>query len=198
MAIIGSTLRKMNMTEEQKRFIEMYSFERKNYYEIEKEMNWTRAYIKKLRTPNVDELIADIQKIRTKFTKSRKKAFKESNKDFRDFYDWYKDQKQKCAYCGISQENLYILFAEGDARILPYLVPNKIYKNAPKRSSGTLEIERLDCASAYIPENMILACPLCNNAKSNLIDEESWCELFVPAMQEYYKKLLTMKNVVRS
>jgi len=36
-------------------------------------------------------------------------------------------------------------------------------------------------------------CPLCNNAKSNLIDEESWRKLFVPAMKEYYRRLLEQK-----
>ncbi len=35
-----------NMTEDQKRFIEMYSFEQKKYPAIEIEMDWTRAYIK--------------------------------------------------------------------------------------------------------------------------------------------------------
>jgi len=74
-----------------------------------------------------------------------------------------------------------------------YNQPDREYKKAPKRSSGTLEIERLDSSVGYSEKNMILACPLCNNAKSNLIDEISWRELFVPAMKAYYEKLLQKK-----
>lgn len=63
--------------------------------------------------------------------------------------------------------------------------------DAVKRSSGTLEIERRDSSSnSYSRDNIILACPLCNNAKSNLIDEKNWRELFVEPMRKYYKILL--------
>ncbi len=177
------------MTKEQKQFIEMYSFQQKKYSEIETEMGRSRAYIKELRT-QVNDLINDIQKIRTKFTKPRKDSFVDNDKTFKDFYDWYITQESKCGYCGITQEDLKIIFVDSEDRILPFLDKNRTYKKAAKRSSGTLEIERRDSAGKYIPENMILACPLCNNAKSNLIDENCWRKLFVPKMQEYYKRLL--------
>ena len=44
-------------------------------------------------------------------------------------------------------------------------------------------------------ENLILACPLCNNAKSNLIDEDSWRKFFVDSMRAYYKKLLNAELI---
>jgi hypothetical protein len=192
---INSIVKDNNMTEEQKRFIEMYSFEKKTYSKIEEDMKCTRAYLRKLLTPDVKTLIKDIQDIRTKFTPPRKEAFKGN---FKNFYDWYKDQKQECGYCGITQADLKIIFVDSEDRILPFIPPTKISQReqegpkqgAFKRSSGTLEIERLDSAGEYDGDNMILACPLCNNAKSNLIDEICWRELFVPKMQEYYKRLL--------
>mgnify|MGYP006081615487 CR=1 FL=1 len=177
----------IKMTEKQLRFIELYSFQKKNYPEIEKIMNISREDVSNLRrNKSVNGKIQSIQNIYTKFTGKRKEAFKH---DFRKFYDWYEGQDQKCGYCDVTQEQLYTLF-NPERRILPYLESGREYKKAPKRSSGTLEIERLDSSNSYNNENIILACPLCNNAKSNLIDEESWRELFVPAMKQYYKKLL--------
>jgi len=86
--------------------------------------------------------------------------------------------------------DLYIIFQE--ERLLPL-------NDAFKRSSGTLEIERRDSANnSYEKNNIILACPLCNNAKSNLIDEDSWNIIFVPAMQAYYEKLLLQCNKTRN
>jgi 5-methylcytosine-specific restriction endonuclease McrA len=175
------------MTKQQEKFIELYSFKKKNYTEIENELNINREEIINLRDEKVNKLIDNIQNIYSKFNDKRKESF---NDNFRDFYNWYENQGQKCGYCGISQKDLYKLFSK-ENRILPYLDSDKEYKKTPKRSSGTLEIERLDSASKYDSENMILACPLCNNAKSNLIDEENWRKLFVPAMKQYYKDILT-------
>lgn len=129
---------------------------------------------------NYVEKFSDIKTIKAKFTKEREKGFE----TVIEFYNWYKKQPQTCDYCNISQDELNELFTKDKNKKLPL-------NDAIKRSSGTLEIERKDSNSnEYNKENSILACPLCNNAKSNLIDEENWRELFVPAMQKYYKKLL--------
>jgi len=128
------------------------------------------------------EKYSDIPKIKKKYTGERKKEF-----NVIEFYDWYTRQDQSCGYCGITQDELYELFANTDNRVLPL-------NDAQKRSSGTLEIERKDSQSnIYDSTNSILACPLCNNAKSNLIGEESWRNLFVNAMRNYYEKLLGKK-----
>jgi predicted DNA-binding protein YlxM (UPF0122 family) len=178
------------MTEKQLRFIELYSFQKKNYPEIEKIMDISREDVSNLRRDeDVKPQIQSIQNIYNKFTGQRKESFKH---DFRKFYDWYQDQDQKCGYCDVTQTQLYQLFDE-KRRILPYLDSKRKNVKANKRSSGTLEIERVDSSDSYNSENIILACPLCNNAKSNLIDEESWREFFVPAMKQYYKKLLDSK-----
>jgi len=175
------------MTEQQLRFIELYSFEKKKYPEIKNEMGISTEDVSNLRADiDVAHRIRDIQNVYAKFTRQRKEAFKDG---FPTFYGWYKDQKQKCGYCDVTQEQLYALFNK-ERRMLPYLDSKKKYVKAPKRSSGTLEIERLDSSADYSDDNIILACPLCNNAKSNLIDEPSWREFFVPAMKQYYKKLL--------
>jgi len=129
---------------------------------------------------NYVEKFSDIQKIKSKFTEEREHGFKSIIK----FYDWYKRQPQACAYCYISQDELYELFTRDENKKLPL-------NNAIKRSYGTLEIERKDSSTnTYNEHNSILACPLCNNAKSNLIDENSWINLFVLPIRKYYMKLL--------
>ena len=177
------------MTEQQIQYIELYSFKKKNYPEIEKEMNISRKELRALLTHEVMEYRQHIQKIYKKYNKERSKAFPR----FKDFFNWYEKQEQICGYCGVSQVDLYKIFKKNNG-ILPYIIPTKEYEKEPKRSSGTLEIERLDSSEKYGEDNIILACPLCNNAKSNLIDEVSWRELFVPAMKAYYKKLLITIN----
>jgi hypothetical protein len=68
-----------------------------------------------------------------------------------------------------------------------------------KRKNGILEIEQKTPINETEKKvysdfnNLILACPLCNNAKSNLIDESSWREIFVEPMRGYYEKLLGRK-----
>jgi len=164
--------------QQEENFIELYSFEQKKYSEIETELNVDRKRVQELYDITQARTEA-IQKVRTKFTTKRKEAF---NNNFKEFYNWYKGETKECAYCGISQESLTKIFQE--ERILPL-------NEATKRSSGSLEIERRDSTTnSYGKDNIILACPLCNNAKSNLIDEQSWKDCFVPAMKKYYAKLL--------
>lgn len=176
----------MYTNEIKNKFIECYSFQQMKLENITTELKMTYFDIQQLYKQCKTET-DEIQKVRNKFTNKRAE---DNNNDFKEFYQWYKTQEQQCGYCGITQENLYKLFNK-DKRVLPYLDNERTYKKAPKRSSGTLEIERLDSSGNYEKKNLILACPLCNNAKSNLIDEKNWREIFVLAMQKYYSKLLS-------
>jgi 5-methylcytosine-specific restriction endonuclease McrA len=160
-------------------FINLYSFDQKKYHEIESELNITRQQVQELynKTRYRTEYI---QNIRDKFKgEERQKAFS----NFREFFEWYEAQEQKCGYCGISQQQLHTIFQE--ERLLP------LNDNWSKNVKGTLQIERINSkTNSYEAKNIILACPLCNNAKSNLIDDRSWCGLFAPAMTKYYNRLL--------
>lgn len=165
-------------------YVQYYSFaetvEKKQEY-IANKMGITLDEVRELRVNNKQKT-DEIQKIRNKFTGQRRIDF---GNDFIKFYNWYSKEVEngaKCGYCGISQEELIKFFKEKN--VLPL-------NDAVKRSSGTLEIERKDSSTNnYGSENIILACPLCNNAKSNLIDESSWRNFFVEPMRQYYAKLL--------
>lgn len=102
-----------------------------------------------------------------------------------NFLNWYKMQKNSCGYCGISHEELQ--------QIVRIRGGNLTLNNKKKRSRGNLEIEKKDPSLGYVFSNCILACPLCNNAKSNLIDDESWIKYFSLPMKKYYNEILTNK-----
>tara|TARA_R110002050_G_scaffold129124_2_gene250611 strand:+ start:5193 stop:5762 length:570 start_codon:yes stop_codon:yes gene_type:complete len=103
-------------------------------------------------------------------------------KDYVKFLKWYKDQNNCCGYCKVSQSEL--------DRLVQLRNGNLTLNGKIKRSKGTLEIEKRDSSMPYTYENSILCCPLCNNAKSNLISENDWRDYFVPSMKSYYKSLL--------
>lgn len=107
-----------------------------------------------------------------------------------EIVSWFNNQKNMCGYCGISQDELNEIVRIRDG--------NFTLNNKKKRKNGILEIEQRNPIGnnekSYTSfENLILACPLCNNAKSNLIDEVSWREIFVDSMRKYYEKLLGKK-----
>ena len=105
---------------------------------------------------------------------------------------WFEDQNNMCGYCAVTQDELNEIVVKRNG--------NLTLNQKTKRKNGILEIEQKtpvnesENKKAYSDfENLILACPLCNNAKSNLIDESSWREIFVEPMREYYEKLLGRK-----
>lgn len=174
------------LRDEQIVFLEGYSFDRYNYKKIEQELqkiDISKKYSDVQRLyKECERYRVEIQEIRKRYNASQKR--KDDN-SFEMFFDWFKEElkENKCGYCGITQEELNKLFNENN-RVLPL-------NEAFKRSSGTLEIERKDSKdNSYKVKNLIFACPLCNNAKSNLIDHKSWEEIFAKPMKAYYEKLL--------
>jgi hypothetical protein len=112
------------------------------------------------------------------YNEQRKELFENPN----EFLKWYDEQNEQCNYCEITQSELHIIVDKRGK--------NLTLNNKTKRSKGTLEIERKNAEIGYIFDNCILACPFCNNAKSNLISEEDWRTFFVPAMKNYLKSIL--------
>ena len=58
----------------------------------------------------------------------------------------------KCHYCGIEEKDFFSIWGE--------------FYGSKKRGS-TLEVDRKDNGSGYEIENCLLACAVCNNAKSD-------------------------------
>ena len=92
-----------------------------------------------------------------------------------DFYDWYKVQSRVCAYCGISEEKLTIIFDYEKGSL------------KTKRGRGkSLELDRVDSISNdYSRKNCALSCYLCNNHKSDLITKDEFIKYFGPSFLKY-------------
>ena len=97
----------------------------------------------------------------------------------------------ECEYCGVSQEKLrQIAIIRGKEN-----EPNFTLNGKQKRKNGAMEIDRKDQKLEYeVIDNLVFACPLCNNAKSNLISSNDWKDIFADPMKKYYEKILGDKK----
>lgn len=76
------------------------------------------------------------------------KINKKEKEDLRD--KLYKRDGEKCHYCGIEEEDFFWIWG-------------KFYGGKRRK----LEVDRKDNQKDYSEENCVLACPVCNNAKSD-------------------------------
>lgn len=134
----------------------------------------------------LNQLRADYKKFNDLYSRYFNEQRRELFEEAKSFLKWYDEQNESCNYCEISQSDLY--------RIVESRNGNLTLNLKTKRSKGTLEIEKRDPNKGYTFSNSILACPFCNNAKSNLISEEDWRKFFVPAMKNYFNSILSNGN----
>ena len=128
---------------------------------------------------------AEFIKLRKKFNSfdsERKNGFG----GFRAFYEWYITQEPKCHYCETTQGELERLFNDE-------LVSSSKF-------NATLHIEQKTPKQGYNKDNCVLACALCNNAKSDMINYDNFKTYFKKSMQSFIKDLLSSKitNNIRS
>lgn len=85
--------------------------------------------------------------------------------DSRSFYEWYdsrlSEQRGLCVYCHLS----------GDTTTYYH----KTFRNG--RRGLTLEVDRKDNNEEYSPDNCVLACYPCNNAKSDVFLYEEFLKI---------------------
>jgi len=179
----------MNQQEKQDKFIEIYCIKRLNCWEAIAEEEKSDIETMKKTYKKIDNylsekcgsspqeikefyklpLLDEINTVFTKFTSDRKTGFK----TFENFYLWFSNQPKNCHYCKTSEVDLIKLF-------------NNVFK--PKKEAwknGTLQIEKKEPDKGYIPENCVLACVLCNNAKSDLITDKDFEVYFAEPMRLY-------------
>ena len=189
------------MNELEERYLELYSFQKINdMKKVAKKKNISIDKAKEMYTSYTDYLaeelfvnvetikklnqklhkkISKIQKIYERFDENRQVGF---DKNFNKFYNWYITQKKKqnncCYYCKISENGLKELFDKG------------ILKS--KKFTATFHIERLDSEKNYIADNMVFACSLCNNAKSDMISENDFKDYFANPMYQYLQSKMNL------
>ena len=116
--------------------------------------------------------IKEIQDVHARFTVERKNGFG----DFKRFFQWYKSKPRKCFYCETKEEVTRELFEKG------------LLRSKKPAWTGKLEVERKDGAE-YSERNCVLCCPLCNNAKSDLISSSDFKSYISNGIREYQKAL---------
>ena len=101
----------------------------------------------------------------TAYQRIRKNCCKEWETDRKQFYKWYADQLQAqescCIYCQLP----------GDA--------TGYYGHTFRkgRRGINLEVDRIKSKEPYSPENCVLACYPCNNAKSDVFSYTEFVEI---------------------
>ena len=123
------------------------------------------------------------QKYKIRDKKEKDKKFEEMKK----FALWYEKarinpKERKCHYCEITEENLKKLF------------DNKVIQSKKPSFNSTLQIERLNPDKGYVKDNCVLACCICNNAKSDMINAKNFKEYFEESVKKFYNDLLNGKT----
>lgn len=166
--------KEFNLNDEEKLFLALYSVEKKNASEALKNIQTSLSsdeYRKVL-----EPCVKIFQTIKNnQYTEERSEGFH----SFKNFLTWWCQQEGKCYYCGISELESNKVYADG-----------KLSSTKASHDSGTLQIERKNPSKGYTPENCVLSCVLCNNAKSNFIDSNYFEEHFGPVIREYWNHLL--------
>jgi hypothetical protein len=178
---------KGDFSEEEKTFLCEYAIQRKDN-ELPvlrkiygKEITTVTKYYKDHN--HVEDVKKQLQTLRSRYNNLKKRNGEKSFfNNFEEFLDWSdKNSSNICGYCKITQDQLRDL-AELRG---PDGEPNITLNGGDKRKTGTMEIDKRDPGEGYTSDNCIFACPFCNNAKSNLIDEDNWRELFSKTMHQY-------------
>jgi len=105
-------------------------------------------------------------------TEKRREGFN----TFKEFIKWWNEQGNVCHYCEI------------DAATSGFAFRSRIFR--PKKDAwknGVLQIEKKNPNGIYKPDNCVLACPLCNNAKSDMITSEEFIDHFAEPTNEYWQ-----------
>jgi 5-methylcytosine-specific restriction endonuclease McrA len=162
------------------------------FYKIDLYKNWpsgtaklkyrtlTEFYLAELQIgkDQFNQLQADFKKYNDLYSKYYNEDRKELFEIPEKLLDWYEGQKESCNYCGVTQAELHDIVESRGGKLT--------LNQKSKRSKGTLEIEKKNPSLGYTFSNVVLSCPFCNNAKSNLISEDDWRTYFVPAMKNYF------------
>jgi len=109
--------------------------------------------------------MSDRQNLYSMYQRIKKNCCEEWRTDPKKFYAWYENrfnkQKGLCEYCNLpGKTKAYYgkTFREG-------------------RRGVNLEVDKKDNSQQYSPENCVLACYPCNNAKSDVFSYEEFLEI---------------------
>ena len=107
-------------------------------------------------------------------------------RSFKNFYEWYESMPKECCYCGTSENDLKKLFKE----INDESERDKKPLYSKKRGfTSALQVEKLNPNKPYNESNCKLACAFCNNAKSDMVNEDNFKEYFVESIKNFFNSM---------
>jgi hypothetical protein len=106
--------------------------------------------------------------------------------DFEKLYSRYPEERE-CYYCRITDKDIELLAGKG-----------KLYT---KRLRGyAMEIDRIEANKEYSPNNCVLACYWCNNAKTDEFSQDEFSRNIGPGIKSvclFGKCIFLLKTVLR-
>lgn len=166
---------------------------------VEKQLNLaglsaSRDEIKQFLEKNDNEINNAIRDAKVRYRSLKSRIKQKGGFEFKEFYKWYKKQEKSCYYCGTTEKVLKELFPkkdednQQDTDKTQSVKAHKI-KSKKKSFTGTLHIDKKDPDKPYTSANCVLACALCNNAKSDMINAENFKTYFGEKMGEFLAAL---------
>ncbi len=139
--------------------------------------------IKKLRNVNREtRIFLSNNKITIKnYKKKYIKYFEKENLSYEDFQSIWDNGDRRCAYCGISEDQIKILINGGK------ILTKRLYVRGK-----TMEIDRIDPNGEYDKKNIILSCYWCNNAKTDEFDLDEF-KIIAKEINHIWSKRLGME-----
>jgi len=146
------------MTEQQKEFLRLAVEEQKSYDKIEEILGINRDVF----SPWWDTFKKEREELSEIHSIWCQKC---PDYNYYEFKKWYINADKACHYCGITTEQLSLLWAR--------------YPNLTKRKRGKkLEIDRREPNLPYnITDNLVFSCYWCNNAKTDTFSDTEFVKI---------------------
>lgn len=171
-------------------FLAMYSIERsaRSTNEILRGLGYCKGgeqtyYAEK---PFVKKVREDIQGLYSRFHSLKSRDEYAFNQDFVQFLEWYCSNMDAggrchCYYCNVDETTLLHAFDKTTGVL-----------SSKKRSfNATLQIDQKLPNAGYNKDNCVMACVLCNNAKSDMISAEDFKKYIAPSIAAYWEHIKT-------
>ena len=155
----------MELDEKELSFIKAYFVEGSTYRYMEQNLGWTTQEIRALNEKTKStEVVDEIKKLKSQYYGIRKRSNYDCWPRFEDFYNWYIKQEKTCYYCKSTIE-----------QVSSYLATQMENEGHKRDNRGwSFEVDRLNHNSKYFDDEVALSCYICNNAKSDVFEENEF------------------------
>lgn len=181
--------RRSELTETDLQFLTLYSIEKNPKPNVVlKRLGYRDPHEQKYyaEKPLVEEINKQLQGLSSRFKELRRRDENAFDQDFAAFLEWYCSNMDAggrchCSYCNVDETTLLHAFDKTTGVL-----------SSKKRSfNATLQIDQKLPNTGYNKDNCVMACVLCNNAKSDMISAEDFKKYIAPSIAAYWEHIKT-------